>query len=494
MKIKTILKRTGFVIIALLLSLFCFFESALSIKANAETTTEYSDVLTDLQKDEAFDISKYKEDIGDYGLTVIQIAESSDGELFIYVHRPSAIAGDELIATKISLSTAWGGCEDFRVYRLELLSTSGVFDKYRVIDLKVENIVMRYYHINSIYRAFFEEVDMGTTDDNTISDVAYGVGQLWTATTVNGTVSYLVDYLELITVTSKHVGFIRYLDNKVLLYAKEMTDSHYVAFSTDHPIDDLLEAELTYSYESYYEYDRMPDSDLSTLFQNQDYKNVTTYGNNITRTLKKEEVFETNNWFFFDDYKYNRIQEIDTFIKNESEELLDETEEALKDKQWVLRFLETEYDYFNQYVSDTYFPYSYTIKQWTNVTNVGILRLKFLYDGDIYDMGVIDNLSQGDEVPDNKNPYDIEYPDWLSALTEFLVVLIILGGAGVLLSFIPGLGAIFGLVFNAILTVIGWLLKGVVFVIKWIFKIVFWVIAFPFNLIGKLFKRNKKNE
>ena len=366
------------------------------------------------------------------------------------------------------------------------MSNDTVFDKYLVVGLKVENVVMRYYHINSIYRAFDEDIDEPPTDDNTISDMAYGVGQLWTATTVNGTVAYAVDIIEQIQITSKHVGFIRYLDSKVFI-SMDMTDSHYVAFSTDHPIDDLLEAELTYSYESYYEYD------TTNIFE-EDYKNVTKYGNNITRTLKKEEVFETNNWFFFDDYKYNRIQDIKTFIKNESEELLDETEEALKDKQWVLRFLETEYDYFNQYVNDTYFPYSYTIKQWTNVTNVGILRLKFLYNGDIYDMGVVDNLSQGDEVPDNKNPYDVEYPDWLDALIEFLVALIILGGAGILLSFIPGVGAIFGLVFNAILTGVGWLFKGILFVIKWVFKIVFWIIAFPFNLIGKLFKRNKRDK
>ena len=453
-----------------------------------------SDVLTDLRKDENFDEMDYYMNNYDYSLNVIQIAESSNRELFLYVNRPSGLMYDETVAIKVSLSTVWGGGKDFKLYNLKLVSNNGIFDKYLVVDLEVENVVMRYYHINSIYRAFNADLPdeiPSPDDDNTITGVAYGVGQLWTATTVNGTVAYAVDIIEQIAITSNHVGFIRYLDSKFFNYSSSMTDSHYVAFSTDHPIDDLLEAEITYSYESWYKYE-------TTQWFVSDQEYVQSYSEGLTKTLKKEEVLEKNNWFpLYDDYKYNRIQNINTFIKNESEELLDETKTALKDEKWVLRFLETPYSHtLNTFTTDSTPSITFIDETWywTKVFDVGILRLKFLYNGDIYDMGVVDNLSKGDEVPDNKNPYDIKYPDWLDALIDFLVILIILGGAGILLSFIPGVGAIFGLVFNAILNAIGLVIKAICWAIKLVFKVALWIIAFPFNLIGKLFKRNKKNE
>ena len=49
----------------------------------------YSGVLDDLQKDDSFDESHYPAIADDYSLKLIQIAESVDGELFLYVYQPS---------------------------------------------------------------------------------------------------------------------------------------------------------------------------------------------------------------------------------------------------------------------------------------------------------------------------------------------------------------------------------------------------------------------
>ena len=329
-----------------------------------------------------------------------QMAESSNGELFIYVYQPSHFTKD-LVATKISLSTAVGGGFDFQIYDLTLVSSEAVLDKYIVNGLTVQNIVLRYYDIAAIYRAYDKTIDTPSTDDNTIDHIAYNVGQLWTATTVDNAPVYAMDYQETIKVESKHVGFIRYLDSKVFLMATDATDSHYIAFTTDRQMDDVLEAEVSYSYTAYSKYTTTNE----ILDPTPSGTRVTDSGENITRLLKKEEVLEVNNWFNFDDYKYNRIQDIDTFIKNETEEFTDETKEALKDKKWVLRFLETDYGYFSGTGGNTDvvgMSYNYTINNWTKVTQVSILRLKFKYEGKIYDMGVVDNIQTGGDDPGNE--------------------------------------------------------------------------------------------
>ena len=78
--------------------------SAFSLQVSAETR-EYSDVLDDLSKDASFNPDNYPAIADDYSLKVIQIAEGSDGELFVYVYQPSGVKG-KLRATSINISTS----------------------------------------------------------------------------------------------------------------------------------------------------------------------------------------------------------------------------------------------------------------------------------------------------------------------------------------------------------------------------------------------------
>ena len=131
MKIKTFLNRTLWVCAAVFLSLFCIFQSVLIKPANAEETTDtYTDVLEDLQKDENFNPDDYPAVANDYSLQVIQIAESVNNELFVYVYQPSDETKD-LVATEIRMSTPELGIDStYKDYKLILLSSQGVFDKY----------------------------------------------------------------------------------------------------------------------------------------------------------------------------------------------------------------------------------------------------------------------------------------------------------------------------------------------------------------------------
>ena len=110
--------------------LFCISPSSVY----AETSgTSYSNVMDDMKSDTDFDISLYPANENDYSLQVIQIAESEDGELFVYVYQPSNGARD-YTASSINISTAINDSLKYLNYKLQLLSREGVFCKYKVKD------------------------------------------------------------------------------------------------------------------------------------------------------------------------------------------------------------------------------------------------------------------------------------------------------------------------------------------------------------------------
>ena len=147
----------------------------------------------------------------DNGLQVIQIAESTAGELLIYVYQPAANVR-ELTATSINISSAIGESANWSNYKLELLNLNGVFQKYRVQSFELKADRLRYYDISSIFRKWFEDIDYGlpSQNENDINEVAFAVEQVWTVCTVNGEISYHMETTETIEITDKYVGYIRY--------------------------------------------------------------------------------------------------------------------------------------------------------------------------------------------------------------------------------------------------------------------------------------------
>ena len=516
MKIKTILKRTGFVIAVLLLSFFCLIESELSInKASAETTTATSsitaesDVLDDLscyQSDDenlSFNPENYPEIASAYSLNLITIAESATKELFVYVYQPCHdIEG--LVASSISISLLPSNDEkaEWNLYSLTLLDNSGVFDKYRVNGLKVSSDDVRYYDITRISRPYNENVDksdssggnlvpVATSDGQTVDEVPFEVGFLWEVKTVDGLVTYHTSTVETIEITDKIVGKIRYVDGYGLVH--KYCDSHFVAFCTDKQIDKLLEAELSYVWEEGYRY--YDDGDDEWEIES---------GPNKEEIIVKHDETGSNSGdkgLWGKKYTWSRIHGPSAIVLDENIEMYDsKTINDLIDMEWVLRFTETEYE--NSYIAQC--------SHETRISKVTILRLKFVTDGVPYNLGVVDNSQTGPDDPIGSA--DSNFDDFMDEVKQMfkdlenalksifdgiggVIITIVCVVAGcALLSLIPGIGSIFGLLFGAIFKIIGWILKAIFFVIEWVFKIVFWVIVFPFNLIGKLFKRNKKNE
>lgn len=369
--------------------------------ARAESIT-YSGVMEDLKKDTSFNSGNYPTKADDYSLQIIQLAESSDKELFVYVYQPSGKTKN-FKASSINISTTINDSISYLNYKLELLNSNGVFYKYKVSGLTVKDESVRYYAISSIYRPFDESIDKQASGGNTVTEVNYAVNKQYCFGEINGKPYVNCVDIETIVVTDKFVGFVRYPDGFKLYVGA--CDSHFVAFNTNKPMDKLLEADVYYTTQEY------SSSWAAFVGENE------TFGkkaDNYAYLKYTDKVEHTGGGWFAGTYKWDRIQTVDDFIKNEDREqifsgavidvkisskLTDAALNELKGKKWVLRFTETDYTLWSG--QGTYGTFS------TIVGDVTILRLKFETDGITYNLGVIDNKQTGGKEPSNETDIDI---------------------------------------------------------------------------------------
>lgn len=396
---RSILNRIAVLIVALCV----FLTGAQSFSAvAAEENKTASGVIEDLSKDASFSVENYPSAAKDYSLQIIQLAESTDKELFVYVYQPS---GDKVKASSINISTTINDDISFFNYSLELLNFDGTLFKYKVTGFEVKKDPVRYYAISSIYRPFDAGIGDKKSGNNTINEVNYAVNKQYCFGEINGKPYVSCVDIETIVITDKFVGFVRYKDGFKLYVGA--CDSHFVAFNTDKPIDKLLEADVYYTSQPY-----------SCLFALGVGQNE-TFGDkkdNCAYLKYTDKVEHTGDGFFAGTYKWDRIQTVDDFINGENREdvyhgavldvkvsskLTDEALNELKGKKWVLRFVETAYTLSGGANGST-------STKSTLIGNVTILRLKFETDGITYNLGVIDNKQTGSTEPSNSTDIKVE--------------------------------------------------------------------------------------
>ena len=398
-------------IAVLIITLCVFLTGAQSFSAvAAEENKTASGVIEDLSKDASFNAANYPSNAKDYSLSVMQLAESTDKELFVYVYQPS---GDEVRASSINISTTINDEISFFNYPLELLNFEGTLFKYKVTNFEVKKDPVRYYAISSIYRPFDEGIGDKKSGNNTINEVNYAVNRQYCFGEINGKPYVNCIDIETIVVTDKFVGFVRYPDGFKLFTGAGACDSHFVAFNTDKKIDKLFEADVYYttqkvSYDFFTE-----DSPFSIKFGD-------SKTDNYAYLKYTDKVEHTGGGFFAGTYKWDRIQSVDDFIKTEdrttvyygavlnskvSSKLSDEALNDLKGKKWVLRFTETSY---NKAPKSGMGAATYYHAETTMVGNVTILRLKFETNGITYNLGVIDNKQTGSTEPSNSTDIKVE--------------------------------------------------------------------------------------
>ena len=441
----------------------------------AEGNKTASGVLEDLSKDASFKAENYPSAAKDYSLQIIQLAESADKELFVYVYQPS---GDKVKASSINISTTINNDISFFNYLLEFLNFEETLFKYKVMNFEVKKDLVRYYAISSIYRPFDAGIGDKKSGDNTINEVNYAVNRQYCFGEINGKPYVSCVDIETIVITDKFVGFVRYPDGWKLFTGVGACDSHFVAFNTDKKIDRLFEADVYYttqkvSYDFFTE-----DSPFSIKFGD-------SKTDNYAYLKYTDKVEHTGDGFFAGTYKWDRIQSVDDFVKTEdrttvyygavlnskvSSKLTDEALNELEGKKWVLRFTETSY---NKSPKSGMGAATYYHAETTMVGNVTILRLKFETDGITYNLGVIDNKQTGSTEPSNSTDIKVE-PNATGKGILYLILFVLL--LVMLAPFLP------------------YVLNAVIFVVSLPIKLVSEIVKLIKSSKEKRKERREKNE
>ncbi len=475
-----------FVVLCLVLTVFF---TTIPIAAESAASSEtYSTVLSDLHKDPDFDQNDYPGDIDDNTVSVIQIAESLENELFVYVYQPADDFYD-IVVREISLYDNFSPDPvdrrdpDVSYYDLELVSTSGVFDKYLVKDYTVSDEAYRYYNIVGLYTdviAGFNDM-IGGVVGGTVNYAGYSVGQQWCLYWYNDVLYYEMNTFDFVSLDIKHSGTIDVSSGVNIFggYYDEDDYINYVCFDfareQGYYAEHIYDATVTYDLYSYYLesylYDFSPEPEEEVL-----------YNQKVKLTDTAVHTFESDYGLFTREYKWNEIQNSADFLSQIDEqgiELIDESKNAIRNSQWVFCFLVTEE--WSNVLGD----WTYISKQW--VENVNIIQIHFLnFDGKIYNLGAVtrytatpDDVVDGAGGPssvgvvlDNtlkkiENFVNKLISDGTSVFEKILQVVLLFVGVVIILVLIPSLLPL--------------LLKIIIFVFKLLFKI----ISAPFRLIDK---------
>lgn len=391
MKYKKIFIRFTAAIIAAI-SFFIFFIANGGGLAFAAVYYDTSDVLSDLSKDENFDISKYPSKLDDYGLYVMQIAESTDRELLLYVYQPAGVAYKFKATTaRISLTPE---TPSFIDYKLTLLNFSGVFYKYKIEGLTVGNSSTRYYEISAIHRRYYSSIDIDKKPPagQTIEEVAFKVGQSWQVIEAeNGDVVYSLKDFEVISVTEQEIGLIRYTDG-FKWNGTRSCDAHYFVFNADHKADNLLSADLSFNTQLY------------KKIEGGDYAYEKAEKHNVTLTY--DQIFK------FKGAAVDRMSSTKTFLNNSKIKVPEADKKIIEKYDWIFNFYETDYQR-DVGISDIlealfvpFYGYYNLIKnslttRGTIVSEVTLLRLEFVSENQVYNLGVVSNKQTGSNKPNN---------------------------------------------------------------------------------------------
>ena len=449
--------KTAIKIIILILAFIMITPTPMSVAFADSGTVQGSNVLDDLTKDTSFSQYNYLINENDNTIQIITIAESWNDELLIYTYQPNV--NKNYRANYISMSTTINDSIDPTIYELTYCNSKGTLAKYVVRDFVVKDDDVRFYEIYSIFRPFDETVDDPAKNDNTINSVSFSVSKQWKFGTVNGNSYVDCANIQTINVTAKYVGFVRYANSKEYDYLGIWTgydkpiDSHFVAFDTDKPVENLLEADVHYvkQYMSWHN-EFFPDG----VFEPKVPEKVTV------KSSDEEVSFTSDGWYNFGTFSWNRIQTVDKFLENEKTERLydcglfdvvahsqisEETIEYLKTCKWVLRFTETEYQEMKNALG-TYSENRYI------VSDVTLLRLKFVTAGVTYNLGVVDNMQTGSSIPSNVNGTEITLSEDFG---EFLKIMLTIVALAVLS---PIIIKFISFVFKIVLALLKWLFGG----------------------------------
>lgn len=450
-------------IISIIISFIFIFCVLATVPVMAASEKTYSNVLDDLEKDETFDTSVYPDNAEDVSVKLIQIAESEDDQLFLYVYQPADSQIDlECVSVSISVGfSANGEGLEPKLYDLILVSTEGVFDKYLVNGFALPDEAERYYNIVSLYREFNSVVDP-ESDKTEYKDTvckAYAVGQQWCAYTLNDRRVYEMNTFKTLEIEPTLASNLEFKNGITWGNAAgfiERCHSHYYAFNCDeYIIKKIFDADLSYTKEELSKYSSLTGNKVTSNGK---------FTETITLTSTDKMSFEGEG-LNAKSFSWNRIMPASEFLKVVEENdiaLTDEYRSILENSQWVFSYLETSLSYV---LMD-----GASLTTYTEISDINLLRLHFQdVTGKFYDLGVVSDTINSTGTSGVGGGTDFE--GWFDEMTElfeklFAVVFIVLLLAGLAYLF-PVLKSIF---------------EGLIYIFKFIWQIV----TLPFRLIMRL--------
>ena len=459
----------------LLLLIVAIFFIVPNVVVNASSTNS-SDVLSDLSKDENFDIIDFPTMTYEYFLNinndndnsnnqamieVISIAETEENSLCIYTYQPleaeiHLTASAILMCDKFSQNGKFEK-DELKIYDLICVSSSSVFKKYVLKDYEIKFETERYYNLVTIYREFNEVIDdvvSGGESDG--SEYGLEVGQQWCVYNKNDEFYYEMNTFETMEINVEFTGNISFSNGLHLSFVPLVSNGHswFVAFSCeDYIIEHIYNADLSYKKRRVDEFSSMVGSET----------NYSEWSNDIYVYLEDtQEVEYEGNGILSKKYKWNRIDKGKTYIDKLKEQNVEISTDfyvnVYKDNIWVFAFAETE----TSQISTT----GSVQRQYYDIEDVTIIRIEFMdIHGNIYNLGVVSDRVNPDNKTDGYGGLDLDFSNLFNMFEKLLMLI------GILI----------------LVVVIAYAFPF----IKDLIKIFVSILLLPFELILKIFKKKK---
>ena len=325
-------------------------------------------------------------------INLLDVIEDNNS-LQLKVNIPLSLTG-ELQLTSVNISKT----EELNIknYKLTLVEekSNEEFSIYLVKDFVLETSESRLYIIPSLFRTYNATIDGEQAEDQTITEKAIEVSAKYTFEDDDKGTKVTYSGIEVITVTNKYVGFVRYENG--FLSLKSSCDAHFIAFSTDLDIDKLLEADVYYTTQSY----SYRKGGTIIITENETYGDINE--NYVHLTNGETAEYLPGGWFsqYYSWYRITSVEDFISYLKglnigvDDNSQLDDETMKELLKNSWVLSFAETEY---YEGIINTATATNGIDK--TIVGDVSILRLAFETVGQYYNLATTDDKVTGSEDP-----------------------------------------------------------------------------------------------
>ena len=358
---------------------------------------------------------------------------------------------------------------DIKNYKLTLLEekSNEEYSIYLVENFILETGKTRFYVIPSIFRNYNETIDGEQAEGQTITEKAIEVSAKYTFEDDSKGTKVTYSGIEVITVTNKYVGFVRYENG--FLSLKSSCDAHFIAFSTDLDIDKLLEADVYYTTQSY----SYRKGGTIIITENETYGDINE--NYVHLTNGETAEYLPGGWFsqYYSWYRITSVEDFISYLKglnigvDDNSQLDDETMQELLKNSWVLSFAETEY---YEGIINTATATNGIDK--TIVGDVSILRLAFETAGEYYNLAVVDDKTEGSSEPVVTKEPDFNFWEWLKSLIESLVekIKLIIGLVLLVLLFVV-LWPILSPIISIVIKAFGFVINKIFYLLSLLFKL-----------------------